>query len=212
MVKVDLHTHSYASPDGSLKATDYERMLSTGKLDCIAVTDHNHIAAAQELQQRFGERIIVGEEISTLEGELIGLYLGELVPAGMSALDTAVAIHNQGGLVYVPHPFETVRSGLGQDDLSAIAGHVDIIETCNGRTMQNRGEAALGWAEQHAVPGAASSDAHGPRGWGNTYSELDELPSRAALLTLLRSARHHTGSAGLIGRLYPKLNRLRKLG
>ncbi len=210
MAKVDLHTHSSASPDGSLRAADYERLLSAGTLDCIAVTDHNRIDTALELQQRFGERIIIGEEISTTEGELVGLYLHEAIPAGLSAVDTAQAIHDQNGLVYVPHPFETFRHGIRLDDLNAIAGHVDIIETCNGRTMQDRGQAAISWAEQHAVPGAASSDAHGPRGWGNTYSQLSELPSRATLLTLLRSASHGTGSTGLVGRLYPKLNRLRK--
>jgi predicted metal-dependent phosphoesterase TrpH len=211
VTKVDLHTHSYASPDGGLRLADYARALSTGALDCIAVTDHNRIDAALELQQQLGERIIVGEEISTVEGELIGLYLREAIPKGLSALDAALAIHEQGGLVYVPHPFETVRHGLSHDTLSIIAGHVDIIETCNGRTLQDRGTAAEQWATQHAVPAAASSDAHGPRGWGNTYSLLAELPSRATLLTLLRTASYSSSSTGLIGRLYPKLNRLRKL-
>jgi predicted metal-dependent phosphoesterase TrpH len=211
MTKVDLHTHSVASVDGGLKIADYERLLMNGTLDCIAVTDHNRIDFAVALQQRLGERIIIGEEVSTEQGELIGLYLREAIPAGLSAADAAQAIHDQGGLVYVPHPFETVRHGLSAGDLQAIAGHVDIIETCNGRTMQDRGTAATEWAAHHAVPGAASSDAHGPRGWGNTYSGLSELPSRATLLTLLQTAHYGTGSTGFTGRLYPKLNRLRKL-
>jgi len=211
MAKVDLHTHSVASQDGGLKAADYERLLTSGGLDCVAVTDHNRIDFAVELQRRFGERVIVGEEISTQQGELIGLYLQRVIPAGLSALDAALAVHAQGGLVYVPHPFETVRHGLALPDLQALAGHVDIIETCNGRTMQDKGAAAVEWAKQRAVPGAASSDAHGPCGWGNTYSELSELPSRATLLTLLQTAHYSTGSTGFTGRLYPKLNRLRKL-
>jgi hypothetical protein len=197
--------------DGGLKAADYERLLRSGTLDSVAVTDHNRIDFALELQLQLGERIIVGEEVSTLQGELIGLYLREAIPAGLSAAEAAQAIHDQGGLVYIPHPFETVRHGLNSENLQSIAGHVDIIETCNGRTMQDRGASAAEWAKQHAVPAAASSDAHGPHGWGNTYSVLSELPSRATLLTLLQTASYGTGSTGFVGRLYPKLNRIRKL-
>jgi Predicted metal-dependent phosphoesterases (PHP family) len=74
MYKVDLHTHSIASPDGSLNEDNYRKMLETGRLDCIAVTDHNTIAFAKELHANLGDRIIVGEEITTLDGEIIGLF------------------------------------------------------------------------------------------------------------------------------------------
>jgi len=212
MIRLDLHTHSVASPDGGLHTHHYRRALEAGELDAIAVTDHNRIDFATELQAELGPRIIVGEEISTPAGELIGLFLQAPIPAGLTPSEVVNLIHQQGGLVYVPHPFETVRSGLSAEALDAIAGQVDIIETWNGRTMQNRGQAATTWAEAHAVVGAASSDAHGPRGWGNTYSQLADLPTRHNLITLLQGASLQTGSVGLAGRLYPKLHRLRKLG
>src|SRR6266852_4695389 len=106
MCKVDLHTHSQASLDGGLSAADYHNMLAQDNgLQCVAVTDHNSIAFAQKLQAELGERIIVGEEITTAEGEIIGLYLKKTVPGGRSLAETVRSIKEQDGLVYVPHPF-----------------------------------------------------------------------------------------------------------
>jgi len=210
MYKVDLHTHSKASPDGFLSVSDYERMLTTKRLDVIAVTDHDTITFAQQLHEHLGDSIIVGEEITALEGELIGLFLHDAVPPGLSATETAKRIHDQGGLVYVPHPFETARKGIRLDVLDQLAGQVDIVETYNGRTLQDHGTQAAAWAKAHHVPGASSSDAHGRRGWGNTHSTVSEHPTRDTLMTLLWDARLTTKSTGVVGRLYPKLNRLRK--
>src|SRR5690606_35884246 len=112
-----------------------------------AVTDHNTIAFAQELNAKLGAQIVVGEEITAREGEIVGLFLTEKVKPGMSAADTARAIKQQGGLVYIPHPFETVRKGLPLTVLDAIAEDVDIIEIRNGRAVfQNKGKQAEAWA------------------------------------------------------------------
>jgi len=210
MYKIDLHTHSQASPDGALSADDYRRMLASGKLDYIAVTDHNRIDFAVELQAQLGRQIIIGEEITTMQGEIIGLYLARAVSAGLSLTEAVTAIHEQGGLVYIPHPFETVRKGITTPDLSSIAAEVDIIETYNGRTLQNKANRAITWAAKHKVPGAASSDAHGWIGWGKTYSVLLDAPTRENLLEQLAMATGSHGSVGIRGRLYPKLNRLRR--
>lgn len=211
MYKIDLHTHSAGSPDGGLQVRDYQRMLAAGGLNVIAVTDHDTIAFARKLHQQLGEQIIVGEEISTAQGELIGLYLQDVVPAGLSAIETAKKIHAQGGLVYVPHPFETVRKGLSLEVLNQIVSEIDIVETHNGRAVfQNRSAVAERWAETHAVPGAASSDAHGRSGWGKTYSLVSELPTRKTLPKLLHAGSLRVGSPGVRGVLYPKMNRLRK--
>lgn len=211
MIKVDLHTHSIASPDGSLTADHYKKMFDTGRLDCIAVTDHNNIAFAQKLHAQLGDRIIVGEEVTTLEGEIIGLYLTQSVKPGMSAADTAAAIKQQGGLVYIPHPFETMRKGVSILTLNTIAKQVDIMEVRNGRAVfQNKGKQAEAWAAEQQVVGAASSDAHGWHGWGRTYSVVAEPPIRATLVELLASATYKTGLPGVRGVLYPKLNRIRR--
>lgn len=210
-MKVDLHTHSTASPDGSLTEEQYAKMLETGELDHIAVTDHNTIDFAKSLRDKLGEQIIVGEEIMTTEGDLIGLYLKEVVPSGLSAAETAAQIKAQGGLVYVPHPFETVRKGISLETLDFIAKQVDIVETANGRAVfQNKSKEAAKWAADHKLPCAASSDAHGFSGWGKTYSIVPSAPTAATLPKLLAGATYEVGSPGVRGVLYPKLNRLIK--
>jgi len=211
MYKLDLHTHSTASPDGGLSYNDYREMLASGKLDFIGVTDHNTIEFAHELHKSLGDQIIIGEEITTAEGEIIGLYLQDKIPAGMSVVEAAKAIHDRGGLVYVPHPFETVRKGLSRAALDEITQYVAIVETRNGRAVfQNRSVEAIAWAKEHRVPGAASSDSHGRHGWGRTFSVIAEPPTRDTLAELLRDATHQASFPGLRGVLHPKMNRLRK--
>jgi predicted metal-dependent phosphoesterase TrpH len=209
--KVDFHTHSVASPDGALRTVDYKHALDRGKLDCVAVTDHNMIDFARELHAQFGDRIIIGEEITTLAGEIIGLFLTNPIAAGLSPAETVAKIHEQGGLVYVPHPFETVRKGLTPETLDTIAADVDIIEAYNGRAVfQNRSDQTIAWATAYTTPIAAASDSHGHIGWGKTYTILPESPTRDNLITLLAKAEYKHGSPGVRGLLYPKFNRLRK--
>lgn len=211
MFKVDLHTHSTASPDGGLTADQYRRALGAKTLDAIAVTDHNRIDFALELRRELGEAIIVGEEIMTTDGEIIGLFLEKTIQPGMTPADTIRQVKDQGGLVYVPHPFETVRKGLHPAVLEEIADAVDIVEVCNGRAFfQNKSEQVVVWARINAKIGAASSDAHGLQGLGKTYTSIAEMPNRDNLLHLLESGIPMAGRPNVRALLYPKLNRLRK--
>jgi predicted metal-dependent phosphoesterase TrpH len=177
----------------------------------VAITDHNAIAAALAIKEQLadlGERIIIGEEVMTTEGEIIGLYLSEEIPGNCTPPEAMTAILEQGGLVYIPHPFETVREGIGPELLKAIAHDVDIIETYNGRAIfQNKSRAARQWAEEYDKPGAASSDALVRFGWGRTFSIIAEPPTRENLPAQLREATYATHSVGT-GVLYPKFNRL----
>jgi predicted metal-dependent phosphoesterase TrpH len=208
---IDLHTHSLASPDGSLTADDYRSILQQGRLQYIAVTDHDTVDFALQLHQELGDTIIVGEEISTGQGEIIGLYLTKTIPPTATAAQAVRAIKDQGGLVYIPHPFETVRKGITPDALHRIAHDVDIIEVHNGRAIfQNFAHDAALWGKTHNIPGAASSDAHGKAGWGRTCSVIEEIPSRDNLTSLLGFAVLNRGFVGARGLLYPKVNRLRK--
>lgn len=211
MYKVDLHTHSVASYDGGVTTDQYERAIDSDLLDCIAITDHGRIDFALDLQQKLGDHIIVGEEIMTTAGEVIGLFLREPIMSGLTPLETIEHIRAQGGLVYIPHPFETVRKGLHPATLEELAGYVDIMEICNGRAFfQNRSEQAVVWARLNHKLGAASSDAHGFRGLGKTYTTLSALPTRDNLLKLLASGTPMTDRPGLRALLYPKYHRLRK--
>jgi predicted metal-dependent phosphoesterase TrpH len=211
MYKIDLHTHSSASIDGGIRPAQFRQALSKGLLDVIAITDHNRIDLAQQLHQELGDVIIVGEEITTTAGEVIGLFLQNAIQAGLTPIETVQAIKAQGGLVYIPHPFETVRQGLTQGTLSQIADQVDIIEVHNGRAvLQNRGPQAAAWAKLHHTVRAASSDAHGARGLGHTFTEVKTLPTHQNFLETLGAGYLRTARPPLTTLLYPKLNRLKK--
>src|SRR5438034_725056 len=185
--RLDLHTHSIISYDGGLSAKDYARLLGRGILDCVAITDHNETRFARQLHEKLGNKIIIGEEIMTSDGEVIGLYLQQTIPPGLTAEQTIKQIHEQNGLVYIPHPFETLRKGVQIAILQKVVEEVDIIEVFNGRAMfRGRSKQAEEFANEQHIPGAASSDAHCYSGVGRTFSLVNELPTKATLKQLLK--------------------------
>lgn len=208
--KIDLHTHSYESLDGGLSTKDYTMSLAQNKLQYIAITDHNTIKYAQKLNQKFGSQIIIGEEITTTEGEIIGLYITKKINPGLSLVQTAQEIVKQGGLVYIPHPFETLRKGVSKKDLDSILQYINIIETYNGRAyFNNKSANAIKYATSNKIAMAASSDAHGPAGWCKTYSVIKNKPTKENLVEQLQSAQLSGKKVG-VGILYPKINKFKK--
>jgi predicted metal-dependent phosphoesterase TrpH len=211
MLKIDLHTHSIASPDGGISEQQYGELLERQIIDYIAITDHNRIDFAKKMQKKFGQKIIVGEEILTDEGELVGLFLKEQISPGLTPLETAQQIRAQGGVVYVPHPFETIRKGLTADTMHSIADYIDIVESHNGRAfMQNRTQTAIKWAQDNSKASVASSDAHGISGVGYAYTLLENPPNANTLLREIKSGKIHWSRPPLHTLLYPKINRLKK--
>lgn len=211
MYKIDLHTHSFASPDGGISVNQYKHALANGQLDMIAVTDHNRIDAAQALHHELGDKVIVGEEIMTTQGEIVGLFLTEAIPGGLTPQAVVTQIKAQGGLVYIPHPFETIRKGLHPAVLDEIANQVDLIEVYNGRAFaQDRSQQAVVWAKLNQVPGLASSDAHGAHGLGRTFSRVPELPNRTNFMEIVKQATPVAGKPTVRALFYPKYHRLRK--
>lgn len=211
MKKVDLHTHSIISHDGGIDEAGYQKILEKGVLDCVAITDHNEISFAQKLHAKLGEKIIVAEEIDTIEGQLIGLFLKSRVSPGLTARETALAIRKQGGLVCVPHPFEKLRAGLSEKSLAKITDLIDIVEVFNSRTIEpGKSDEAHKFAKAHNVATASSSDAHGYYGLGGTYSILSAMPTKKTLKSLLAKATYQKQPANLVTRLTPRLNKARK--
>lgn len=211
MYKIDLHTHSVASPDGGITAEQYQRIIGSKALDVVAITDHNRIDFALDMQQKLPGAVIVGEEIMTTAGEIIGLYLTEPIKPGRTPQETIRAIKDQGGIIYIPHPFETIRKGLHPAVLDELVDYVDVIEVCNGRAFfQNKSEQAVVWTRLNAKIGAASSDAHGYQGLGSTYTTISAMPTKETLISLLDNGVPMTGRPSVRALLYPKLNRLRK--
>lgn len=213
MIRIDLHTHSEASIDGGLSPEDYADLLQNETLDVIAITDHDRIDFALGMQKALGsEFIIVGEEITTLDGEIIGLYLKKPITPGMNAQDTVDAIHAQGGLVYIPHPFERMRKGIQIGTLNNLIEHIDIIETNNGRAISKKHSlSAQTWSVKNKVPGASSSDAHGKLGVGHSYTIINNRPDRSSILNELNDATYVHEFPPIRSLLYPKFNRFKKM-
>jgi hypothetical protein len=176
------------SPAGLLQAA------RANGIDCIAVTDHNTLEGASlalELARADPSmpRVIPGIEISTSDGDVIGLYMREAIPAGLSVAETMDLIHRQGGLVYLPHPFAVARRGtISPRVRDRAARAADLVEVLNGRSLTPlavRSSARLALA--HGTPGGAGSDAHGPLEVGRAYVVIERHPSREDLVSLVEA-------------------------
>lgn len=211
-IKIDLHTHSILSPDGGLCEKDYRDLLERKKLDCIAITDHNRVDFALNLHKKLGRQIIVGEEVMTQDGEIIGLFLKQVVPAGLSARETVKAIKKQDGLICVPHPFERLRHGLQENVLQEIVTDIDCLEVFNGRSLEPATRIlAQQYVERYKLGPVANSDSHCRIGIGRTYSIIASLPDRKTLIPLLRKGSLHEQAVPKLAYLCPKMNRLKNL-
>lgn len=188
MIKVDLHLHTKYSKDCAMPLeVIIDRCVRRG-IDCIAVTDHDNIAGALKVEKLAPFRVIVGEEVKTRQGEIIGLFLKEEVPPGLSARETVARIHQQGGLTCVPHPFDRVRKGrLREDVLAAIYEQIDIMEAFNSRTTLLRdSEKAEAFGRARNMPLGAGSDSHTPMEIGGAYVLMPEFDGPADFLDCLR--------------------------
>ena len=138
-IKVCLHNHTFRSKYSINTEEDFAQAFDEGRIDKVAITDHNYLQEAKNLQRKFGDkRIILGEEITTKEGEVIGLFLKRFVPSGTSLQRTCEHIKAQGGVVCVPHPFSGKRNdGIGEEGLEKIKSYIDVIEIYNGWTHRS---------------------------------------------------------------------------
>ena len=180
MLKADLHVHSKYSADSKSSLDDIVDHCKANGINCVAITDHNEIAGAVELKKTASFVVIIGEEILTSSGEIIGLFLTEHVPAQLSAQETVKRIKDQGGLVLIPHPFDRYfrPSAIDRDTLEAIVSDIDIIEVFNSHTViRSDSSQALKFARNHGLLASAGSDAHLVGEIGNAYIEMPNFSS-----------------------------------
>jgi hypothetical protein len=171
-MKIDFHVHTGYSPDSLIHIADLKR--KSDALGVIpALTDHYSIGAHLEARS-LGLRFIPGEEILTDKGDLIGLYLNELIPKGIPFLEAVDSIHEQGGFAYIPHMFDYGRNGVHADEDEA--AKADIVEVFNARCMDDGfNQKARAFALKSNLPGAAGSDSHYLFEFGSTYAELPDF-------------------------------------
>jgi predicted metal-dependent phosphoesterase TrpH len=163
--------------------------IKAAGLDVVCATDHNTIEGALRLREiADGFRVVVGEEVSTRDGDMIGLFLEKAIPRDLSAEETIARIHDQGGLVSVPHPFSRNRLfHIRRAALDRVWKDIDCIEIFNAReafTQDNLRAAAF--AREKNIPGAVGSDAHRPREIGRAWVEVEEFTGREDFIAVLR--------------------------
>ena len=193
LIDVDLHMHTDHSHDC---ATPVEHLLATARdrgLGAIAITDHNEVSGALDAARKaaaYGVKVIVAEEVKTGEqGEVIGLFLTEKIPRGLTLQETIAEIKRQGGLVYVPHPFDRLHSVPDYEHLLAVVDDVDAIEVFNPRiALPAFNEEAVRFAAKYRMVGGAGSDAHVAQGLGSVRIRMRDFDGPEEFLESLREA------------------------
>ena len=201
-----MHTHFDASPDSTTSVEEQAQGIRAARIDVVCATDHNTIEGALRLRDvARGFRVIIGEEIRSADGEIIGLFLDRVVPPDLTAEETISKIKEQGGLVVVPHPFSPTRpSPLIRAVLDRLWPQIDALEVINGRREFPADNRKAGeYARERRIPGAAGSDAHRASDVGRAFVEIADFGSPKEFLEALGNGSvHQPGSLlrGLLGR------------
>ncbi|HET7507448.1 MAG TPA: PHP domain-containing protein [Solirubrobacterales bacterium] len=194
LIEVDLHMHTDHSGDC---ATPVDVLIHTARdrgLGAIAITDHNEVSGAIEarkLAEELGDiKVIVAEEVKTAEqGEVIGLFLEEKIPKGLTMAETIREIRAQGGLVYVPHPFDRFHSVPDYEHLLDIVEEIDLLEVFNPRVaVTSFNEEAVRFARKYRIVPAAGSDSHVAQGLGSVRQRIHDFDGPAEFLEAMRDA------------------------
>lgn len=194
VLKLDLHVHTRHSSDSRMSPEELDRACAARGLHGVAVTDHDRLRGALEFREALPHLLIIpGEEVRSREGEIMGLFLQEEIPPGLSAEETMREIRRQGGLVCVPHPFDYIKlHRLTARRLLELSELIDCLEAINGKPRwwwANR--KALSFAYRHGFLATAGSDAHRAEEVGRGWVEMEAFSGPAEFLFRLREASLH---------------------
>jgi predicted metal-dependent phosphoesterase TrpH len=211
LLKADLHIHTQYSMDCQ---TPLDKILNRCQelgINCIAIADHGTAEGALKMQQIAPFKVIVAEEILTTEGEIMGMFLKETIPGGITPQEAVKRIREQDGLVNIPHPFETIRgSALKDRVIDEISGDIDLIEVLNSRSpFPLNSNKARAFAAKHGIPGVAGSDAHSISEIGNAYIEMSEFNDKAGFLQALAQGKIYGHRSGVFVHLYSSWARVK---
>ena len=193
MVKAEFHCHTCNSKDSLLSIQDLLITCQSKGLQRVVITDHNDIQGAVEANALDPHRFIVGEEIMTQQGELLGYFLKEQVQAGLSPMETIKILRSQGAFISVSHPFDDFRSGhWSSENLMNIVPYIDAIEVFNSRCLFRRfNTRAKNFAQEHALLGTVGSDSHYAGEVGSATLSLPDFNDAASLKDALATAQPH---------------------
>ncbi len=205
----DFHVHTRYSRDSLMGEDRFIRLALERGLTHVAITNHNNVEGAVAVRDRVAAlgmedrlHIILGEEVSSADGEIVGIFLTETIAPGLSADVTADAIHAQGGFVSIPHPYDPFRrSHIREAPLLALiaAGKVDAIEVFNSRvTFSRHNEEAALLASRFGIPGIACSDAHSGLEVAMSFNALPAFETADELRAALRENEWHGSRATML--------------
>ncbi len=212
--RVDLHSHTYVSPDSLTDPRDLiERAREVG-LAKLAVTDHNTIEGALEAHALAPDLIIVGQEIDTAwGGELIAYFVTEQIPRGLHPEEAIALLRRQGAVISISHPLDRLRgSAMGEKHTLALIDHVDALEVFNARCLLAAdNERAAELAAQHGKLGTAGSDGHTLPEIGAAYVELPPFKANPeAFLASLAKGKAHGHLTGVMPHVRSTLAKRKK--
>ena len=192
-IKIEMHCHTNFSSDGFITPQSLTKRCQEKRIDCVCITDHDSMSGAVEFAKRVPVRIIVGEEVTTGEGDITGLFLTEQIPPGLGVEQTIKMIKTQGGIVYLPHPFDEFRkSAVKPKIVEKVKYDIDIIEVFNSRTLNTKyNNMALEFAQENNIAVAVGSDAHHTLEIGNSYMQVDDFNGPEEFVVCLRNAHAH---------------------
>jgi len=188
-IRAEFHIHTCHSHDSLVRIPDLLDTCAKKGINRIAITDHNVISGAFEAATLDPEHVIIGEEIETTAGEILGYYMTELVPGGMTPMKTIEALKKQGALISVAHPFDDHRLAFWRSDTFAeVLQQVDALEVFNARCINSIfNQKALDCAEEHGLLKTVGSDAHSLYELGQANLLLAEFDDADTLRIALRS-------------------------
>ncbi|MBJ7612373.1 MAG: PHP domain-containing protein [Candidatus Dormibacteraeota bacterium] len=189
-LRIDLHLHSCFSPDSTTRLDELVARCRELGLDRIALTDHHTAEGALELRRREPELAIVGEEVASTEGDIIGLFVTASIPSGGTPEEVCDAIHAMGGLTYACHPLDRRRSSFTPERLVELAPRFDIIETHNAWADAAANQAAAELCRDLGRVAATGSDSHSARDLGSSWMEIEPYDGAVDFLRKLGAARH----------------------
>jgi len=214
LVRLDLHIHSKFSFDASITAEEIRDRCRELGLSGVAITDHNSFEAARSWAEELSDlKIIPGEEVRSRHGEIIGLFLQEEIPGGLTAEETMARIKEQGGLVCVPHPFDYIKlHRLSSTDLLRLKDSIDFLEGLNGKPrFGGANDKAMRFAREHSFLMSGGSDAHAAAHLGRVYTELPDFSGPQEFMESLKGATLHGDRystwSGQLGRWKARLRR-----
>jgi len=189
-LRLELHSHTDASKDSLVTIEQLLACCSRKGIDRIAITDHNEIRAAVEAKALDPERVIVGEEIATTQGELLGYFMSEWVPPGLEPMAAIERLQRQGAVISVAHPFDSKRTHYWEEEtLAKLTPYLDAVETFNARCVFSApNHQAASFASLHNLLETVGSDAHSVWEMGRATLITPDFWDAASFIEALKGA------------------------